>query len=273
MSDTIVLIGSGNLAFALGKHLLYKGHTIAQVYSRDPKHAETLANVLQVKWVDQIEHILPDASLYLLCIKDDAIPSLSHSLSRHLPKEAFIAHTSGVNSPQLIDHYFINRGLFYPLQSFHKERVPDWSHIPLFVEGDPVVVKHLTNLAQSLSPTVLHMNDQIRTHLHLASVFANNFSNFNLCIAKQILKQTNVSFDVLKGLMMETVEKAFQFDPFDTQTGPARRNDTSTIEKHIRLLVSEYPEYRSLYKKYSQIIMQAYKHEDPWPDRTSPSSD
>lgn len=273
MSHKIVLIGSGKLATALGKRFISEGIEIGQVYSRNPEHAQDLSRILGVEGINTLDQITHDAALYLICIKDDAIPSLTQSLRKHLGSNVCIAHTSGVNSPDIIDPYFANRGLFYPLQSFHKDRIPDWSLIPVFIEGEPVILDYLSQLAKHISPYVLKMNDQIRTHLHLASVFANNFSNFNLSIAKQILEKTEVPFHVLKGLMIETIEKAFELDPFDTQTGPARRNDFSTIEKHIRLLVSEYPEYRSLYKKYSQIIMQAYKHEDTWSNSTSATTD
>lgn len=269
MPFEIVLIGSGNLATALGKKLKLSGHKIAQVYSRDLERAKLLADLLQTQAINQIDRINSNAQIYLICIKDDAIEALSKTLATKLEKQAIVAHSSGVNSPDLIDAYFINRSLFYPLQTFSKFKELDWTHIPIFIEGSPEAISLLRPLAQTLSNDLLEMNDQMRTHLHLASVFANNFTNYNLLAAKKILDKTQIPFEVLHSLMLETVDKAFRLDPINAQTGPAKRGDVNTIEKHIRLLVSEFPEYRSLYKKYSQIIEQTFKHENSGTDSTS----
>jgi len=269
MQHEIVLIGSGNLATALGKKLHETGNTIVQVYSRDLEHAKILADRLQAQAINQLDQIYSLAQIYLICIKDDAIEPLSTALSKKLNAQTVVAHSSGVNSPDRIDSYFINRSLFYPLQTFSKFKELDWTHIPIFIEGSTEAKNVLRPLAQSLSSQLLEMNDQMRTHLHLASVFANNFSNYNLLVAKKILDIANVPFEVLHSLMIETVDKAFRLDPMNSQTGPAKRGDMQTIEKHIRLLVSEFPEYRSLYKKYSQTIEQSFKHENSGPGSTS----
>lgn len=273
MPFKIVLIGSGNVASHLGLILQEKGHQIEQVFSRNKENANKLAKLFHAKAIDEIKDLNKSADFYLICIKDDAIQSISKECSKYLASDALIAHTSGVNSPDLIDLHFKHRGLFYPLQSFSLNSKPDWTEIPIFTEGTEFSLASFNKLAATISHKVFTMNDAIRTHLHLASVFANNFTNFNLIIAKQILENCNVPFDVLNPLMTETVLKAFKLDPILTQTGPAKRLDTTTLEKHIRLLVSEFPEYRTLYKKYSQLIMQTFKHENLRPNSSSTNSD
>ncbi|MBK8955775.1 MAG: DUF2520 domain-containing protein [Saprospiraceae bacterium] len=273
MSFKIALIGSGNVASHLAKILIAKGHNIVQVYSRELTHAQALASKINSTAVDQIAQLDPHADFYLICIKDDAIAGISEQCSRVLPPESIIAHTSGVNSPLLINDYFVNRGLFYPLQSFSTNSQPDWDAIPVFVEGSAYSSLKLKELAHCINSNIYSMDDSIRTHLHLASVFANNFTNFNLIIAKQILEKCDVPFEVLLPLMTETITKAFKLGPMQTQTGPAKRMDTGTIEKHIRLLVSEYPEYRSIYKKYALLIMQTFKHANSRTDPTPADPD
>jgi len=260
MQERLTLVGSGNVARHLGTILKSRGHQIAQVYSRNRDHAKSLADLLVADPIDSFENLDSSVQVFILCIKDDAIGYVSSQMALHLPNNVLLAHTSGVNDPMLLDPYFRHRGLFYPLQSFSPQSLPDWSKIPIFIEGDQIVADRLKQLASTISHRVLDMNDTIRTHLHLASVFANNFTNFNLIIAEKILEQCKVPFDVLEPLMTETIVKAFQWMPINTQTGPAKRFDESTLEKHIRLLVGEFPEYRSLYKKYSQLIQQEFKH-------------
>lgn len=269
MKHDIVLIGSGNLATALGFKLLNSGHHILQVYSRDIDNAKLLATKLKCEAINELNFINPNASFYLICIKDDAIGEVSNKLSLILTHDKLIAHSSGVNSPEIIDVAFEHRGLFYPLQSFSRFKEPDWTAVPVFIEGNTTTQESLMKLAQTISSDVYIMNDLMRTHLHLASVFANNFTTYNLVIAKKIIDKANLPFNVLKSLMTETVEKSFAMDPHEAQTGPAKRGDLLSIEKHIRLLVKEFPQYRSLYKKYSEIIKQEFKHENSRSNTTS----
>jgi hypothetical protein len=42
------------------------------------------------------------------------------------------------------------------------------------------------------------MNSRQRLMVHLAAVFANNFSNAQYAIAEMILKENNLSFDLLR---------------------------------------------------------------------------
>jgi hypothetical protein len=57
---------------------------------------------------------------------------------------------------------------------------------------------------------------------------------------------------------LETALKATTGDPMKMQTGPARRNDTITIEKHIESLAS-LPEYAELYRRLANMIRDKYK--------------
>ncbi|MBK8484026.1 MAG: DUF2520 domain-containing protein [Saprospiraceae bacterium] len=269
MKYKIVLIGSGNLATSLGVKLFESAQQVVQVYSKTLENAKGLAKKLHCNYTNSLNEIDTSADIYIIGIKDDKIHEVSIALKQFLKPDKIIAHTSGVNSPNLIDDYFINRSLFYPLQSFSKIKTLLWDEIPIFLEGSTYATKLLTEVAHGLSNQVLEMNDQIRTHLHLASVFANNFSNFNLLIAERILAKSKMPFTVIQSLMKETIDKAFALGSKSAQTGPAKRGDNLTIEKHIRLLVTEFPEYRSLYKKYSQIIQKEFKHENPGTDSTS----
>lgn len=263
------MIGSGNLATSLGVKLTEIGHKILQVYSKTIANARILAELVDSRYTDSIEDIDRSAAIYLIAIKDDRIDTLSAELINQLDSTKIIAHTSGVNSPNILPEYFENRSLFYPLQSFSKHKILDWNQIPIFIEGNEKSIKILTDLALGLSQNIILMNDQIRTHLHLASVFSNNFTTYNLIIAEKILNKSGVPFEVIHSLMNETIDKAFTLGPINSQTGPAKRGDQLSIEKHIRLLVAEFPEYRTLYKKYSQIIEQEFKNANPGSNSTS----
>jgi len=90
--------------------------------------------------------------------------------------------------------------------------------------------------------------------LHVAGVFACNFTNLNYVIAEEILRENNISFDLIKPLIRETASKVMGISPLKVQTGPAVREDRAIMDKHVELLASK-PEYASLYNTLSKLII------------------
>lgn len=132
MKYKIVLIGSGNLATSLGVKLFESAQQVVQVYSKTLENAKGLAKKLHCNYTNSLNEIDTSADIYIIGIKDDKIHEVSIALKQFLKPDKIIAHTSGVNSPNLIDDYFINRSLFYPLQSFSKIKTLLWDEIPIF---------------------------------------------------------------------------------------------------------------------------------------------
>ena len=86
--------------------------------------------------------------------------------------------------------------------------------------------------------------------MHLAAVFANNFTNHLLGVAKQILERKNIPFDIIFPLIDQTIVKAKQNNPFDVQTGPSKRQEIAIMENHkSRLDDDEREIYEVLSKK------------------------
>jgi predicted short-subunit dehydrogenase-like oxidoreductase (DUF2520 family) len=75
-------------------------------------------------------------------------------------------------------------------------------------------------------------------YLHLAGVFACNFTNALYSIAEDIAEQQQIDFEILKPLIMETAHKIETLSPAEAQTGPAKRNDQTIMQKHIELLTN-----------------------------------
>jgi predicted short-subunit dehydrogenase-like oxidoreductase (DUF2520 family) len=110
-----------------------------------------------------------------------------------------------------------------------------------------------------LTDDVRNISSEQRSIIHLAAVFSCNFTNHMYVLAEEILKKNNMSFDILKPLLMETVAKIKDHDPNEIQTGPARRNDLPVIEKHLQML-AQFPEYAEIYKLITQSIVNKSQH-------------
>lgn len=173
--------------------------------------------------------------------------------------DGVVVHTAGSVPLDILKDSFKNYGVLYPLQTFSKGTPVELSEVPFFTEASSEAVSQtIKSVASQLSAKIHETNSQQRMLLHVAAVFACNYSNLMYVIGNDILKKSNLPQEALHALIAETARKAVTADPLDMQTGPARRNDTTTIEKHIETLAS-LPEYAELYRLLANLIRNKYK--------------
>ncbi|MFC4212528.1 Rossmann-like and DUF2520 domain-containing protein [Pedobacter lithocola] len=252
----IVVLGSGNVATHLALALNAAGEEIVQVFSLNLNHAEALAKKIQAEAINNISKINRLADLYIISVKDDAINSIASEL-RGI--EGLVVHTSGSTDIKILSSELKNAGVFYPLQTFSKSKALDFGNIPICLEAtDEKQLDILKNIAQKLSPKVYLIDSQKRRVLHLAAVFACNFTNHMYYMSKQILVNNNLDFDIIKPLITETADKILNYSPENVQTGPAVRNDDTTINRHLNML-ADLPELQEIYTTLSNSIKLSHK--------------
>ncbi|MBQ5750433.1 MAG: DUF2520 domain-containing protein [Bacteroidaceae bacterium] len=252
--EKIVLVGAGNMATQLALALSNKGCEILQVYSRTIDSARLLAGRIGecTLYTNSIAEIVTDADLYIFSLSDSALPDVINQMQ---PNGALWVHTAGSMPMDVFADKCARYGVLYPMQTVNKDRVVDWSDVPIFVEAsNEDDTQYLVQLSQRLSNNVSRSNSQQRQSLHLAAVFACNFSNHMYAIAERLLNEQGLDFDVMKYLIRETEHKAESISPVDGQTGPAVRNDVNVMDKHLALL-GDSPE-GELYRLISKNIMQ-----------------
>jgi len=248
-----VLIGSGNVATHLGNALHAIGDVV-QVMSPNAEHAASLASKFSATSTDQWDAIRTDADLYLVAVRDDVLAEVSHKLPA---VTGIVAHTSGSQPISVLEQH-TDHGVFYPLQTFSKGVEMDLKQVPLCIEGSsPEVSEKLTNWARHVSNVVHAVSSEQRLWLHLAAVFANNFTNHMLAIAQRMATEKELPATLLEPLIAETVRKAQATSPETAQTGPARRQDERTLQQHVKLLAERYPE-TEIYTLVSQSIERWY---------------
>jgi len=252
----ICLIGAGNLASQLAPALASKGHCFLQVFSRTEDSAQRLASVLQCESVVRPELIRTDADLYICALKDDA---LSQVLSRIKFGKGLVVHTAGSLPMNLLAEYTPNHGVFYPLQSFSKQRQVDFSEVPFFIEAAfSESFETLRKLASCLSDKIIPADSEQRKQLHLSAVFANNFVNYLYSIAEDLVNEKGIDFKYLLPLINETARKVQTLTPVQAQTGPAVRFDRAVMDSHLELL-NDHPDWKLLYEKMSEGIHERAK--------------
>lgn len=248
----ITLIGSGNVATHLGAALKNAGHQIVQVYSPNLQNAALLAYHIKSEAIDNLELINTDTDIFIVAVKDAAIEQIAHKLSIHNKP---VVHTSGATGLATLLAFCKKAGVLYPLQTFSKIKEIDFSTVPLCIEGsDDEISLKLEQLAQTISKHIYMVDSNQRKILHMAAVFACNFPNYLFGIAQQLLDKNGLNFDLIRPLILETAQKVQNSFPFDVQTGPAVRNDDSTMQAHLQLLSNE-PSLQHLYEQISQLII------------------
>jgi predicted short-subunit dehydrogenase-like oxidoreductase (DUF2520 family) len=246
----IVFIGAGNLANSVSMEMQRVGMTVGQIYSRTREHAESLAKKVNCQWTCNLNEIIPDADLYIFSVKDSALPEV---ISRMKPNKGLWVHTAGSVPIHVFEGYAPRYGVFYLLQTFTKKRKVKLDGTPIFLEVSlPDDMKMLKKIAIALSGNAKEVDSEKRKWIHLAAVFACNFTNHMYTLAAKLLNEQNLSHDVLLPLIMETAERISELPPIEAQTGPAIRFDKDVMDKQVALL--EEPALQTIYKLLSQSI-------------------
>lgn len=248
----IVLIGSGNVATQMGLALKKAGHNILQVYSRTQGSARALALKLRSQPVNNLKKIDSTADIFIISIKDDAVSSIVRQLKAN---DKLVVHTSGSLPLKILKTVSSNYGVLYPLQTLSKNKTVDFSSVPLCIEANTKSnEKRLLAIAGSVSKHVHLVDSEKRKILHLAAVFACNFTNHMYALAEKLLRKNKLPFELLLPLIHETADKIKQASPSKMQTGPAIRNDESVMKAHM-ILLSKQKRMKKIYKLMSQSII------------------
>ena len=234
----VIIIGSGNVAQHLiqafqNKIVLDSQIELVQVFARNKK---SLTHLLDSNSITSDYTQLQAADVYIIAVSDDAIAEVSPQLPF---ENQLVVHTSGTVPLTTLENKN-RRGVFYPLQTFSKDKAVNFKTIPICLEAENEKdLETLNQITNAISDAVYEINSEQRKALHVAAVFVNNFVNHLYQIGNEICNTNNVSFEILKPLIQETANKIVSLSPKEAQTGPAKRNDITTIEAHQQFLTDE----------------------------------
>ena len=255
MKFKIAILGAGNLAWNLAPALEDAGHEITEVYARNLQKAKEITErIYSATPKDDLDFSESRAELFILAIKDDALSEVADQLI--LPEGSVLVHTSGAMPVEVISQSSASYvGVFYPLQSFTKGKKVDFEEVPFLLESeDEGSLQLLKKVAKSLSQLVYILRAKDRQAVHVAAVFASNFTNHMLRIAEDILHRQGLDPELLKPLIIESISKSLQLGARKAQTGPAIREDYETLESHHHFLAYN-EQLAEIYRLISQDII------------------
>jgi predicted short-subunit dehydrogenase-like oxidoreductase (DUF2520 family) len=226
----ISFIGAGRVAGALCMELFSKGYRIEKIVSRSEK-GEALARQCGAVWSDAAE-FSDNTDIIFVAVSDSNLGEVLEKLK--CGGEAIVAHTAASFGLDIFPEKIERKAVFYPLQTFSHDRKIDFNGLPIFIESpDEAITSVMAGVAEPIGSKVFFADSESRKMLHLAAVFVCNFTNHLLARGKEIAIKSGFSFEELKPLITETISKAFDNEPENSQTGPAERNDKKIGRAHV----------------------------------------
>lgn len=252
MNKSIAIIGAGNVATSLALSFADAGVPPVAVWSRSEASACMLGGSVACPSFTNIES-MPDADIVIISVVDDALPEVARAVVARY-SHSLVLHTAGSISMELLHAAGCNNyGVFYPMQTFSKGRRVSFSTVNIFVEGcNEQACNIAESLACKLGAKVHRATSEQRRYLHLAAVFACNFSNAAYAMAAELLERNGLPFDAMLPLIDETAAKVHKLSPREAQTGPARRGDTAVMQCQRELLDGELRAAYDLFSEYIQ---------------------
>ncbi len=248
--------GAGRVAAALCREMHRAGHSILQIVSRSASTGKALAESCNAAWSSSL-NFEKSNDIIIVAVPDAGLKDVLAQI--RCSEKSIVVHTAGSYGMEVFPDSIIKTGVFYPLQTFTNDRKVDFKDLPFLLESSSAGIDQvLAKLAISVGGRVHFVDNVKRRMIHLSAVFVCNFTNFMLTSGKDISSRVGMPFELLIPLINETISKALEIGPENSQTGPAIRNDQNTIEKHLELL-SFSPELRNIYREMTQAIIKYYR--------------
>lgn len=247
----VSFIGSGNVASHLALACAKAKLSVIDIYSPSLSNAQALADQCGARAISDFSLLNQEVDLIIVAANDNALPSIAQQLALC---SAPVVHTAGSVDVEVLRSAHHPYGVLYPLQTFSKNKEIEIAKVPFFAEAsNEQLLMLLSQLVEQLGASFHRASSEQRLHLHIAAVFACNFSNYMYSLANDLLEKHQLPFEALSPLILETAEKIQHMSPVQAQTGPAKRNDDQTIEKHLQALANE-PLMFQLYQLISTEI-------------------
>jgi predicted short-subunit dehydrogenase-like oxidoreductase (DUF2520 family) len=250
----IVILGCGNVAEHFANLMQRHDHRIVEIYHPEIQKATHFASTYHAKAISNIQTLSSNADLYIIAVKDNAIAQVANELPEN---KGIVVHTSGNTAAHVLNKHQ-RHAVFYPLQTFTRGIKTTQDQFPLLIEcsgsSDETL---LSDLAKSIGLQPYLMNSTQRAEVHLAAVFAANFTNHCIHMAYDLMTQKNYAPDMLLPLIKESINKLNYISPYQAQTGPAVRHDNQVIEKQMQMLQSNET-FKKIYELMTKHIQEIH---------------
>ena len=238
----IVVVGAGRVSRDLAPAWQRAGHNILHVVSRTAQSAQPLGESLGCSWsttLTDAADALSDAEVVVIAVPDGLISEINAAISDMVSPSCLMVHVSGATP---LNHLRSPSAVIWPIRSFNPktDSVP-LAHTPTVLEASD---DHAMSLARTLAAAwdaeTSEVSGTQRAAAHTAAAVADNFANHMFAEAQDLLEQRGLPKTLLRNLLLGLTQGGLQGDSRDRQTGPARRGDDATLERHRELVPDDF---------------------------------
>ena len=255
---SVTLIGSGNLAQALGPALRNAGYIIDVVVSRESAdsrwRASRFARKLGAK-VQSIEEFEPKSKLIWLLHTDDALGKTASALAGSGTwKSRLVFHSSGALTSDVLaplKRAGAYTASLHPMMTFVPGSAPDMAAVPFAVEGDRRAVAAGKKIAGDLGAEVFEIRKENKVLYHALGSFSSPMLVATLVTAERVGRAAGLApaqtRKIMRPILEQTLRNYFSRGAAAAFSGPIKRGDLETIGRHLREL-ARVPEARDVYR-------------------------
>jgi predicted short-subunit dehydrogenase-like oxidoreductase (DUF2520 family) len=255
---TVALIGSGNLAQALGPALRSAGYRITTVAGRNNaasmKRASALARKLGTTAI-RFEEAEPEADIIWLCHTDDALADTARKLARKPGlKNKIVLHSSGALSSDVlapVRRAGAHTASLHPMMTFVSGTTPKMQDVPFAVEGDREAVKVAKEIASQLGAKVFTIKKSNKVLYHALGSFSSPMIVAALVTAERVGRGAGLNREqtrtIIGPILEQTLTNYRKHGPAAAFSGPIKRGDLETVRRHLQQL-ARVPQAREVYR-------------------------
>jgi predicted short-subunit dehydrogenase-like oxidoreductase (DUF2520 family) len=259
-NPTTFLVGAGPVATALAGALRLGGVPVLGLWGRTPAAARTAGSAAGVAAFSSAPpDILLEAEVVILAVRDASIGDAAQTLvgTGLIGKRHVLLHCAGATSAEEalggVKHVVRGIGTMHPLMAIADGRAAMRSlkGTVFGVEGDDIGRATAAKLVGALGGIVLALDGTQMGAYHAAAALASNYIVSALDAASQVLAGAGVSPTQATQALLPLAEGALRNvaakGTTDGLTGPIRRGDAVTIQRHLDALRG-HPELAQLYR-------------------------
>jgi predicted short-subunit dehydrogenase-like oxidoreductase (DUF2520 family) len=259
-NPTTFLVGAGPVATALAGALRLGGVPVLGLWGRTPAAARAASAAAGVAAFSSAPpDILLEAEVVILAVRDSAIGEVAQTLvgTGLIGKRHVMLHCAGATSAREalgnVSSVVGGIGTLHPLMAIADGRIAmrALKGTVFGVEGDDAGRAAAGKLVTALGGIVLALDGAQMGSYHAAAALASNYIVAAIDAAAQVLAGAGVSPTQAAQALVPLAEGALrnvsQKGTTAGLTGPVRRGDAVTIQRHLDAL-REHPELAQLYR-------------------------
>lgn len=266
----IAIIGTGRMGIAQARLARFNGDTIAFGIDTNSDARKFFETTFGITCFSTLEDANWNAvELVWVTVCDDHISEIAQQLYGLIPNSCFVFHTSGLHSSQCLRQHLPHHpcASIHPLMSCPLKTLDDAACYETYrdvihtLEGDEAALKLADTLVARLNGKSVRITKEQKPLYHAAAVFASNYPVILLQMAVEIFEQCGFShLDALNGarrLFLQSALSCQIAEPVEALTGPAKRRDLTTIQKHMEALADDSMHtetYRTLLKGTQRML-------------------